>query len=297
LKQGDEILITGMEHHSNIVPWQMLCEDRGAVLRVVPINDAGELIIEEYENLLNERTKLVAVVHVSNTLGTVNPVKEMIAKAHAKGAVVLVDGAQSVQHMQVDVQDLDADFFCFSGHKLFGPSGIGVLYGKEALLNAMPPYQGGGSMIKHVTLTHTTYNDLPFKFEAGTPAIEAAIGLGVAIDYITELGIANIAAYEHELYTYAVAQLSTIEGLRFIGNATERVSVLSFLIGDIHPYDIGVILDKLGIAVRTGHHCCQPIMDRYSIPGTVRASLAFYNTKAEIDALVTGIQKAKSMLA
>ncbi len=297
INKGDEIIITAMEHHSNIVPWQMLCEDCDAVLRVVPINDAGELIIEEYENLLNERTKLVAVVHVSNTLGTVNPVKEMIAKAHAKGAVVLVDGAQSVQHMQVDVQNLDADFFCFSGHKLFGPSGIGVLYGKEALLNAMPPYQGGGSMIKHVTLEHTTYNDLPFKFEAGTPAIEAAIGLGVAIDYINELGIANIAAYEHELYAYAVAQLSTIEGLRFIGNASERVSVLSFLIGDIHPYDIGVILDKLGIAVRTGHHCCQPIMDRYSIPGTVRASLAFYNTKAEIDALVTGIEKAKSMLA
>lgn len=297
ITKGDEIIITAMEHHSNIVPWQMLCEDRGAVLRVVPINDAGELIIEEYENLLNERTKLVAVVHVSNTLGTVNPVKEMIAKAHAKGAVVLVDGAQSVQHMQVDVQALDADFFCFSGHKLFGPSGIGVLYGKEALLNAMPPYQGGGSMIKQVTLEHTTYNDLPFKFEAGTPAIEAAIGLGVAIDYISELGIANIAAYEHELYTYAVVQLSKIEGLRFIGNAANRMSVLSFLVGDIHPYDIGVILDKLGIAVRTGHHCCQPIMDRYSIPGTVRASLAFYNTKAEIDALVAGIKKAKSMLS
>ena len=296
INKGDEIIITAMEHHSNIVPWQMLCEERGAVLRVIPINDAGELDIQAFEALLNKQTKLVAVVHVSNTLGTVNPVKEMIAKAHAKGAVVLVDGAQSVQHMQVDVQDLDADFFCFSGHKLFGPSGIGILYGKESLLKAMPPYQGGGSMIKHVTLAKTTYNDLPFKFEAGTPAIEAAIGFGVAIDYIKEIGIANIAAYEHELYAYAIAELSKIEGLRFIGTATERVSVLSFLIGDIHPYDIGVILDKLGIAVRTGHHCCQPIMDRYSIPGTVRASLAFYNTKAEVDALVIGLEKAKQML-
>lgn len=294
---GDEIIITAMEHHSNIVPWQMLCEERGAILRVIPINANGELILEEYDKLLNERTKLVTVVHVSNTLGTVNPVKEIIAKAHAIGAAVLIDGAQSIQHMAVDVQDLDADFFVFSGHKLFGPTGIGVLYGKEQYLNAMPPYQGGGSMIKQVTLEKTTYNELPFKFEAGTPHVEGIIGLGAAIDYINAIGIANIAAYEHELVAYAVEQLSTIEGLRFIGNAKERVSVLSFLVGDIHPYDIGVILDKLGIAVRTGHHCCQPIMDIFSIPGTVRASFAFYNTKAEVDALVAGLLKAKTMLS
>lgn len=294
---GDEIIITAMEHHSNIVPWQMLCEERGAILRVIPINADGELILEEYDKLLNERTKLVTVVHVSNTLGTVNPVKEIIAKAHAVGAAVLIDGAQSIQHMAVDVQDLDADFFVFSGHKLFGPTGIGVLYGKEQYLNAMPPYQGGGSMIKQVTLEKTTYNELPFKFEAGTPHVEGIIGLGAAIDYINAIGIANIAAYEYELVAYAVEQLSTIEGLRFIGNAKERVSVLSFLVGDIHPYDIGVILDKLGIAVRTGHHCCQPIMDIFSIPGTVRASFAFYNTKAEVDALVAGLLKAKTMLS
>ena len=294
---GDEIIITAMEHHSNIVPWQMLCEERGAILRVIPINADGELILEEYDKLLNERTKLVTVVHVSNTLGTVNPVKEIIAKAHAVGAAVLIDGAQSIQHMAVDVQDLDADFFVFSGHKLFGPTGIGVLYGKEQYLNAMPPYQGGGSMIKQVTLEKTTYNELPFKFEAGTPHVEGIIGLGAAIDYINAIGIANIAAYEYELVAYAVEQLSTIEGLRFIGNAKERVSVLSFLVGDIHPYDVGVILDKLGIAVRTGHHCCQPIMDIFSIPGTVRASFAFYNTKAEVDALVAGLLKAKAMLS
>ena len=294
---GDEIIITAMEHHSNIVPWQMLCEERGAILRVIPINADGELILEEYNKLLNERTKLVTVVHVSNTLGTVNPVKEIIAKAHAVGAAVLIDGAQSIQHMAVDVQDLDADFFVFSGHKLFGPTGIGVLYGKEQYLNAMPPYQGGGSMIKQVTLEKTTYNELPFKFEAGTPHVEGIIGLGAAIDYINAIGIANIAAYEYELVAYAVEQLSTIEGLRFIGNAKERVSVLSFLVGDIHPYDVGVILDKLGIAVRTGHHCCQPIMDIFSIPGTVRASFAFYNTKAEVDALVAGLLKAKAMLS
>lgn len=294
---GDEIIITAMEHHSNIVPWQMLCEERGAILRVIPINADGELILVEYDKLLNERTKLVTVVHVSNTLGTVNPVNEIIAKAHAVGAAVLIDGAQSIQHMAVDVQDLDADFFVFSGHKLFGPTGIGVLYGKEQYLNAMPPYQGGGSMIKQVTLEKTTYNELPFKFEAGTPHVEGIIGLGAAIDYINAIGIANIAAYEYELVAYAVEQLSTIEGLRFIGNAKERVSVLSFLVGDIHPYDVGVILDKLGIAVRTGHHCCQPIMDIFSIPGTVRASFAFYNTKAEVDALVAGLLKAKAMLS
>lgn len=294
---GDEIIITAMEHHSNIVPWQMLCEERGAKLRVIPINTDGELILEEYEKLLNEHTKLVALVHVSNTLGTVNPVKDIIAKAHAVGAAVLIDGAQSVQHMAVDVQDMDADFFVFSGHKLFGPTGIGVLYGKEKWLNAMPPYQGGGSMIKQVTLEKTTYNELPFKFEAGTPHVEGIIGLGAAIDYINAIGIDNIAAYEHELVAYAVEQLSTIEGLCFIGNAKERVSVLSFLIGDIHPYDVGVLLDKLGIAVRTGHHCCQPTMDFFSIPGTVRASFAFYNTKAEVDALVAALLKAKSMLS
>lgn len=296
INAGDEVIITAMEHHSNIVPWQMLCEERGAVLRVVPMNAAGELDMQAFEALLSNKTKLVAVTHVSNTLGTVNPIKEIVAKAHAVGAVVSVDGAQSAQHMAVDVQDLDADFYCFSGHKLFGPSGIGVLYGKEDLLNAMPPYQGGGSMIKQVTLEKTTYNELPFKFEAGTPAIEAAIGLGVAIDYVNAIGIDNIAAYEHELYAYAIEQLSAIEGLRFIGTAKERVSVASFLVGNIHPYDMGVILDKLGIAVRTGHHCCQPIMDIFAIPGTVRASFAFYNTKAEVDALVAGVEKAKMML-
>lgn len=293
---GDEIIITAMEHHSNIVPWQMMCEERGAILRVIPINNDGELVLEEYKKLLNSRTKLVAVVHVSNTLGTVNPVKQIIEKAHVAGAAVLIDGAQSVQHMAVDVQALDADFFVFSGHKLFGPTGIGVLYGKSEYLNAMPPYQGGGSMIKQVTLEKTTYNDLPFKFEAGTPHIEGIIGLGAAIDYINSIGLDAIEAYEHELVAYAVEQLSKIEGLRFIGNAKSRVSVLSFMIGDIHPYDVGVLLDKMGIAVRTGHHCCQPIMDFFTLPGTIRASFAFYNTKAEVDALVTGLEKAKAML-
>lgn len=293
---GDEIIITAMEHHSNIVPWQMMCEERGAILRVIPINNDGELVLEEYEKLLNSRTKLVAVVHVSNTLGTVNPVKEIIEKAHATGAAVLIDGAQSVQHMAVDVQELDADFFVFSGHKLFGPTGIGVLYGKSEYLNAMPPYQGGGSMIKQVTLEKTTYNDLPFKFEAGTPHIEGIIGLGAAIDYVNSIGLDAIEAYEHELVAYAVEQLSKIEGLRFIGNAKTRVSVLSFMIGDIHPYDVGVLLDKMGIAVRTGHHCCQPIMDFFTLPGTIRASFAFYNTKTEVDALVAGLEKAKAML-
>jgi cysteine desulfurase / selenocysteine lyase len=296
VNEGDEIIITAMEHHSNIVPWQMMCEERGAVLRVIPINNDGELVLEEYEKLLNSRTKLVAVVHVSNTLGTVNPVEEIIDKAHAAGAAVLIDGAQSVQHMAVDVQALDADFFVFSGHKLFGPTGIGILYGKSEYLNAMPPYQGGGSMIKQVTLEKTTYNDLPFKFEAGTPHIEGIIGLGAAIDYVNSIGLDAIEAYEHELVAYAVEQLSKIEGLRFIGNAKSRVSVLSFMIGDIHPYDVGVLLDKMGIAVRTGHHCCQPIMDFFTLPGTIRASFAFYNTKAEVDALVTGLEKAKAML-
>jgi cysteine desulfurase/selenocysteine lyase len=293
---GDEIIITAMEHHSNIVPWQMMCEERGAILRVIPINNDGELVLEEYDKLLNSRTKLVAVVHVSNTLGTVNPVEEIIEKAHAAGAAVLIDGAQSVQHMAVDVQALDADFFVFSGHKLFGPTGIGVLYGKSEYLNAMPPYQGGGSMIKQVTLEKTTYNDLPFKFEAGTPHIEGIIGLGAAIDYVNSIGLDAIEAYEHELVAYAVEQLSKIEDLRFIGNAKNRVSVLSFMIGDIHPYDVGVLLDKMGIAVRTGHHCCQPIMDFFTLPGTIRASFAFYNTKAEVDALVAGLEKAKAML-
>jgi len=296
-KPGDEIVISTMEHHSNIVPWQMACEQTGAKLKVIPINDAGEIIFDEFEKLLNEKTKLVAVVHVSNSLGTINPVKKIIEKAHTLNIPVLLDGAQAIQHMPVDVQQLDCDFYCFSGHKLYGPTGIGILYGKEKWLEQMPPYQGGGEMIKHVTFAKTTYNELPFKFEAGTPHIEGAIVLGTAIDYVNSIGINAIQKYEHELLNYATEQLSSVDKIRFIGTAKEKASVISFLIDKVHPYDVGVILDKLGIAVRTGHHCTEPLMDRFGIPGTVRASLVFYNTKDEIDVLVSGVKKAQQMLS
>lgn len=293
---GDEIIISAMEHHSNIVPWQMLCDEKGCKIRVIPMNDKGELDMDAYSNLFNEKTKLVAVTYVSNSLGTINPVREMISIAHRHGAVVLVDAAQAVQHIQIDVQKLDADFLVFSGHKMYGPTGVGVLYGKEDLLNAMPPYQGGGDMIKEVTFEKTTYNELPFKFEAGTPNIEAGICLNDAIDYINSIGLENIEAYEHDLLQYATEKLAEIPGMRFIGTAEQKCSVISFVIDGTHPYDVGVILDKLGIAVRTGHHCAQPVMDRFGIPGTIRASLAVYNTKEEIDILVAGIQRAVNML-
>ncbi len=296
IHEGDEIIISAMEHHSNIVPWQMLCDEKGCKIRIIPMNDRGELDMDAYRSLLNERTKLVAVTYVSNALGTINPVNEIISMAHQHGAVVLVDAAQAVQHIQIDVQALNVDFLVFSGHKMYGPTGVGVLYGKEKLLNAMPPYQGGGDMIKEVTFEKTTYNELPFKFEAGTPNIEAGICLNEAIDYINSIGLDNIEAYEHELLQYATEKLSQIPGMRFIGTAEQKCSVISFVIDGTHPYDVGVILDKLGIAVRTGHHCAQPVMDRFGIPGTIRASLAVYNTKEEIDVLVAGIQRAVNML-
>ncbi len=292
---GDEIVITGLEHHSNIVPWQMLCEEKGAKLRVVPTDEAGDLILEDYEQLLSPHTKLVAVGHVSNALGTVNPVKRMIEIAHARGIPVLVDGAQAVPHMRVDVQDLDCDFYAFSGHKLFGPTGIGVLYGKEALLEAMPPWQGGGDMIMSVTWEKTTFNVLPYKFEAGTPHIAGAIGLGAAIDYLERLGMDQAAAYEHRLLGYATDALSSIDGLRIVGTAREKAGVVSFILEGIHPHDIGTILDMEGIAIRAGHHCAQPVMKRFGLPATARASLAFYNTTEEIDSLVRGIHKVKEM--
>ncbi len=296
VQAGDEIIVSAMEHHSNIVPWQMICEDRGATLKVIPMNEAGELDMDAYEALLNEKTKLVSVNYVSNALGTINPVREIIQKAHAIGVPVLLDAAQAVQHIKIDVQELDVDFLAFSGHKMYGPTGVGVLYGKEEWLNKMPPYQGGGDMIKDVSFEKTTYNELPFKFEAGTPNIEAGIALNAAIDYINDLGIDNIKAYEDELLAYATEQLSTVEGIRFIGTAKAKSSVISFVVDGTHPYDIGVLLDKLGIAVRTGHHCAQPVMDQFQIPGTVRASLAVYNTKEEIDALVAGVKRATAML-
>lgn len=296
LKPGDEILVSAMEHHSNIVPWQMIAQQTGANLKVIPINDRGEIIMEAYENLLSEKTRIVAVVHVSNSLGTINPIKAIIDKAHAIDVPVLVDGAQAIPHMAIDVQELDADFYVFSGHKLFGPTGIGILYGKEALLNAMPPYQGGGEMIDRVSFERTTYNHLPHKFEAGTPDISGAIGLGAAIEYVEQIGHSAIGAYEQELLEYATQQLKTIEGLRIIGEAEHKASVISFLIDGTHPYDVGTILDKLGVAVRTGHHCTQPLMDRYQIPGTIRASFAFYNNTEDIDRLVAGVQRAARML-
>ncbi len=294
---GDEVLITAMEHHSNIVPWQMLCEEKDAKLRVLPINDRGELEMDELPKLLTPRTKLVAVTHVSNALGTVNPIRRIIELAHSVNIPVVVDGAQAVPHTKVDVQELDADFYVFSGHKVYGPTGIGVLYGKRALLEAMPPYQGGGDMIRSVTFEKTLYNDLPYKFEAGTPNIGGAIGLGVAIDYITNLGIDNIAAHEHDLLVYATEVLSAMSDIRLIGTAAQKAAVISFLIEGIHPHDIGTILDREGIAIRTGHHCAQPVMQCFKIPATARASFALYNTRAEVDALVKGIQKVKEVFA
>ncbi len=297
VKAGDEIIISAMEHHSNIVPWQMLCEETGAKLRVIPMNERGELILEEYAKLLSPRTRMVAVAHVSNALGTINPVREMIEMAHKAGALTLIDGAQAAPHLKVDVQALDADFYTFSGHKVCGPTGIGFLYGKTKLLNAMPPYQGGGDMILSVTFEKTTYNELPYKFEAGTPNIAGGIGLGAALDYLNAIGLDKIAAYEHELLVYGTEQLSQIPGLRLIGTAREKAAVLSFVIEGIHPHDIGTVLDRQGIAVRTGHHCAQPVMDWFQVPATTRASLAFYNTMGEIDALTAGLRKVKEMFS
>ena len=292
---GDEVLITAMEHHSNIVPWQILCEEKGAQLRVAPINDDGELLVGELHKLISPRTKIIALAHVSNALGTVNPVKKIIDCAHSKNIPVLIDGAQAVPHMKVDVQELGADFYTFSSHKMFGPMGIGVLYGKAELLEAMPPYQGGGDMISSVTFEKTTYNRLPFKFEAGTPDVAGAIGLGAAIEYLNQIGMEKIEEYEHELLAYAIEQVSPIPGVRLIGTAKARTGVLSFIIDGVHPHDVGTILDQEGIAIRTGHHCAQPIMDRFGIPATARASFAFYNTKDEVDALAAGIRRVQEV--
>jgi cysteine desulfurase/selenocysteine lyase len=297
VNKGDEIIVSEMEHHSNIVPWQMLCEEKEATLKVIPAFDNGELDMDTYQNLLSNKTKLVAVTHISNTLGTVNPVEQIIEKAHAVGAKVLIDGAQSIAHKKIDVQALNCDFFAFSGHKMYGPTGIGVLYGKEDILNAMPPYQGGGDMIDQVSFAKTTYNELPHKFEAGTPNIVGGIALGTAVDFITNIGLDVIAKHEDELLAYATQKVSEIEDVKLIGTAAKKAGVLSFLIGEIHPYDLGTILDRLGIAIRTGHHCTQPLMDRYGIPGTDRASFAIYNTKAEIDVMITALIKAKGMLS
>ena len=296
LNEGDEVIISAMEHHSNIVPWQMICEEKGAVLKVIPLNEKGEIIFDEYEKLLSEKTKIVSIVHISNALGTINPIKEVIDIAHERNIPVLVDGAQATLHTKIDVRALDADFYTFSGHKVYGPTGIGVLYGKRKWLDAMPPYQGGGEMIKNVSFEKTTYNELPFKFEAGTPDISGAIGLGVALKYITELDFDAIADHEAELLAYGTEKLLEIDGLRIIGTADKKASVISFLIDGTHPYDIGTILDKMGIAVRTGHHCAQPIMDFYKIPGTVRASFAVYTSKEDIDKLVAGVERAARML-
>lgn len=296
IQPGDEIIISEMEHHSNIVPWQFLCEDRGAILKVLPFNDKGVLCIEKLEELITDKTRILAITHVSNTLGTINPVKEIIQMAHRHQIPVMIDGAQAVAHCPVDVQDLDCDFYCFSGHKMYGPMGIGVMYGKERWLNEMKPYQGGGEMISTVTFEKTTYNDLPFKFEAGTPAVGDVIGLRKAIEYMQRVGVQNIADYEEELLQYAMGKLSSIPGIRFIGEADHKAAVISFLIGNIHPYDMGVLLDHQGVAVRTGHHCTQPVMDHFHIPGTVRASFALYNTKEEIDTLTAAVTRAAEML-
>lgn len=293
--EGDEIIVSQMEHHSNIVPWQLLQARKGIVLKVIPFDENGVLKVEELERMITPKTKLVSVAHVSNTLATVNPVKEVIRIAHAHAVPVLVDGAQSIPHLAVDVQDLDADFYVFSGHKIYGPTGIGVLYGKERWLELMPPYQGGGEMIQKVTFEKTTFNELPFKFEAGTPDYIGSTALSAALDYVKGVGIENIAQHEHELLEYARTRMAEIEGMRFIGNAPQRSGLVSFLVGDIHPYDMGSILDKLGIAVRTGHHCAEPVMQAFGIEGTVRASFAMYNTKEEIDILVAGIERARKM--
>jgi cysteine desulfurase/selenocysteine lyase len=297
LKPGDEVVVSSLEHHSNIVPWQMLCEKTGAILKVIPINDNGELIIEEFDKLLSDKTKIVTVNHISNALGVINPIKYIIDKAHAVGAAVLIDGAQAVPHLKPNVQELDCDFYAFSGHKMCGPTGTGILYGKEEWLNKLPPYQGGGEMIKEVTFEKTTYADLPHKFEAGTPNIAGGIVLGTAIDYLNEIGFDKIHEYENELLEHATKRLNEIEGIRIYGNTKNKASVVSFNIDGIHPYDVGSIIDKLGIAVRTGHHCAQPIMNFFCIPGTIRASFSFYNTKEEIDTMVDAVKKAQTMLS
>jgi cysteine desulfurase/selenocysteine lyase len=297
LKVGDEVMVSALEHHSNIVPWQFLCERTGAKLVVIPMNEKGELILSEYDNLLSEKTKIVTVNHISNALGTVNPIEYIIKKAHGVGAAVLIDGAQATPHLRPDVQALDCDFYVFSGHKVCGPTGVGILYGKDEWLRKLPPYQGGGEMIAEVTFEKTTYADLPHKFEAGTPNIEGGIVLGTAIDYMNAIGFDNIAAYEHELLLYGTKKLQEIEGLKIFGTSENKTSVISFNIEGIHPYDIGTIIDKLGIAVRTGHHCAQPIMNFFNIPGTIRASFAFYNTKEEIDIFVEAVKKAQMMLS
>lgn len=295
MEEGDEVILSVMEHHSNIVPWQLLAARKGIAIKVIPMNDKGELLLDEYEKLFSDRTKIVSVTQVSNVLGTVNPVKEMIATAHAHGVPVLVDGAQSVPHQKVDMQDLDVDFFAFSGHKIYGPTGVGVLYGKEEWLERLPPYQGGGEMIQHVSFERTTFNELPFKFEAGTPDYIGTTGLAKALDYVTGIGIDNIAAHEHELTVYAMQRLKEIPDIRIFGEAEHKSSVISFLVGNIHHFDMGTLLDRLGIAVRTGHHCAQPLMQRLGIEGTVRASFAVYNTKEEIDALVAGVERVSKM--
>jgi len=291
VREGDEILITALEHHSNIVPWQMLCAEKGAKLRVAPVNDAGELIIEELERMLNPRVKLVACNHGSNALGTINPIKRIVTAAHANGSLVLVDGAQGVPHLRVDVQDLGADFYAFSGHKVYGPTGVGVLYGREALLDAMPPWQGGGDMILSVSYEKTTYNALPYKFEAGTPNIEGVVGLAAALEYVDGIGLEAIAAYEHDLLLYATSRLLEIDGLRIIGTAAEKAAVISFVLEGVHPHDIGTVLDQEGVAVRTGHHCAQPLMMRFNVPATGRASFGLYNTHEEADALIAALHK------
>jgi cysteine desulfurase/selenocysteine lyase len=297
IQEGDEIVVTEMEHHSNIVPWQMLCEEKKCVLKYIPLQPDGSIRLEDAEQLITPKTKLVSVTYVSNALGTINPIQELIALAHKNGAKILIDAAQAIQHFTIDVQALNCDFLVFSGHKIYGPTGTGILYGKEDILNAMPPFEGGGDMIKTVSFKGTEFNDLPFKFEAGTPNIAGCIALGTAIEYMQQLGLENIRQYETELLDYATAQLSQIEGLKIYGTAANKSSVISFLLDGIHPYDVGVILDNMGIAIRTGHHCAQPVMDHFGIPGTCRATFAFYNTKEEVDALVAGIIKAKKMLS
>lgn len=296
MKMNDEIIITEMEHHSNIVPWQMLCERKGCKLRVAPMNENGELILEELYDLLNDKTRLVSLTHVSNTLGTINPIKEIIDRAHEVGSYVLIDGAQSIQHFKIDVRELDCDFFAFSGHKVFGPTGIGVLYGKKKILNSLPPYQGGGDMIEKVSFEKTTYNVLPFKFEAGTPNIAGAICLGAAFHYLSKLDMTAIATYEKELAMYAQQKLEELDGIKIIGNAANKTSVVSFVFEGIHPFDIGTLLDKQGVAVRTGHHCTEPIMDKFKINGTIRASFAFYNTKEEVNFFIDAVKRSLNML-
>lgn len=296
IKEGDEVIISAMEHHSNIVPWQMICEDKNAQLKIIPINEAGEILLEDFEKLINEKTRIISIAHISNSLGTINPIKKVIEIAHNHNVPVLIDGAQATLHAKVDVQDLDADFYAFSAHKVYGPTGIGVLYGKRKWLESMPPYQGGGEMIDRVSFEKTTYNKIPFKFEAGTPNIAGVIGMGVALEYVQNIGQEVIGRHEQDLLQYATKELLTIEGLRIIGTAAEKASVISFNVGDIHPYDLGTLLDKMGIAVRTGHHCTQPLMEYFGIPGTVRASFALYSNRDDVDRLVAGVRRAAEML-